>query len=60
MAGKAGARRFSVALMDIDALQSIIDKAVDAKGLGAFKLGDYAKMLISIWNMWRLLQNLRW
>jgi len=37
----------SLAPVDIDALQSIIDKAVDAKGLGAFKLGDYAKKKVT-------------
>eukprot|EP00435_Cladocopium_sp_Y103_P048598 s700_g14.t1 len=41
MASKGGPRRSSVAPVDIDALQSITDKAVDAKGLCAFKLGDY-------------------
>ena len=41
MTSKGGARRSTVAPVDIDALQSIIDKAVDAKGLCAFKLGDY-------------------
>ena len=43
MASKGGARRSTVAPVDIDALQSIIDKAVDATGLCAFKLGDYDK-----------------
>lgn len=36
-----------MAPVDIDALQSIIDKAVDAKGLGAFKLEDYAKRKVT-------------
>ncbi|CAL1137661.1 unnamed protein product, partial [Cladocopium goreaui] len=47
MASKGGARRSTVAPVDIDALQSIIDKAVDAKGLCAFKLGDYDKKKVT-------------
>ena len=47
MASKGGARRSTVAPVDIDALQSIIDKAVDAKGLCAFKLGDYDKKIVT-------------
>jgi len=47
MASKGGARRSTVAPVDIDALYSIVDKAVDAKGLCAFKLGDCDKKRVT-------------
>ena len=37
---KGGARRFSVPPVDMDALQGIIDRAVESKGAAAFLLGE--------------------
>ena len=42
-ANKGGARRSSVPLVSLEALQSVIDKAVERKGSDAFKMGEYVQ-----------------
>ncbi|CAK9111402.1 unnamed protein product [Durusdinium trenchii] len=58
---KGGARRFSVPPVDMDALQGIIDRAVESKGAAAFLLGEYdAKKVTTAVSAAGLHQNAAW
>jgi hypothetical protein len=46
-ANKGGARRSSVPLVSLEALQSVIDKAVERKGSDAFKMGEYVQKKVN-------------
>ena len=58
---KGGARRFSVPPVDMDALQGIIDRAVESKGAAAFLLGEYdTKKVTTAVSAAGLHQNAAW
>ena len=46
-ANKGGARRSSVPHVSLEALQSVIDKAVERKGRDAFMMGEYDQKKVS-------------
>ena len=58
---KGGARRFSVPPVDMDALQGIIDRAVESKGAAAYLLGEYdTKKVTTAVSAAGLHQNAAW